>query len=335
MRKLIGVLCAVLITCISICPISVYAESQGPVWTSNGGNTWTYTDGQSTNLTAKIMNDTLYITGTGAVPAYSRDCLGNRPWHNSTVTSIVFYRGITAVGAEAFSNLKTVRQVTMPVNVYVEDATAFGGLYEECQFNIQGMDMVSKDIGKIPYNTLDSMVPMMKQYTSYRFILDNYYMVGLAQQDAGGTLKNLYPSDALSTAYNKDYPLIDCSSKLTLANSYGQEVGSLTINCRQQGVAAMEAFSLVIGDNQYVASYNMSMSNRQGVVKHTDVPMQYTMTVPAAYQYPGRQFTLIQLGNGVINMLADEDTNDATVTFTTDYISTAYALVYTDMIQAQ
>lgn len=117
-----------------------------------------------------------------------------------------------------------------------------------------------------------------------------------------------------------------------MANSYGQEVGSLTINCRQQGVAAMEAFSLVIGDNQYVASYNMSMSNRQGVVKHTASPMQYTMTVPAAYQYPGRRFTLIQLGNGVINMLADEDTDDATVTFTTDYISTAYALVYTDVI---
>lgn len=129
--------------------------------------------------------------------------------------------------------------------------------------------------------------------------------------------------------------MIDCSSKLTVSNSYGQEVGSLTINCRQQGKAAMEAFALVIGDNQYAASYNMSMNNRQGVVKHTAFPMQYTMTVPAAYRYPGRQFTLIQLGNGVINMLPDEDTNDATVTFTTDYISTAYALVYTDMIQVQ
>ena len=31
-------------------------------------------------------------------------------------------------------------------------------------------------------------------------------------------------------------------------------------------------------------------------------------------------------------MLADEDADDATVTFTTDYISTAYALVYTDVI---
>ena len=90
MRKLIGVLCAAILTCISICPMNVHAESQGPVWTANGENTWTYSDGQSTNLIAKIMNDTLYITGTGDVPAYSRDCLGNRPWHNSTVTSIVF-----------------------------------------------------------------------------------------------------------------------------------------------------------------------------------------------------------------------------------------------------
>lgn len=335
MKRIISVIFAVVMVCITLHPMKADAQSQGPRWTAKGGNTWTYTDGQATDLTAKIMNDTLYITGTGAVPAYSRECLGNRPWHTSAVTSIVIYNGITSVGAEAFSNMKTVRQVTIPVNIYVEDATAFGGLSEECQFFIQGMNMVSKDIGKIPFNTLDSMVPMMKQYTSYRFHLDNYYMIGLAQNDAGGTLKNLYPGDALSTAYNKEYPLIDYSSKLTVANSYGQEVGSLTINSRQQGMAAMEAFSLVIGDNQYVTSYNMSMSNRQGIVKQTKAPMQYTITVPAAYQYPGRQFTLIQLGKGVINMLTDEDTNDTTVTFTTDFISTAYALVYTDEAVAQ
>ena len=63
MKKLIEFYVLVLITCISICPISVYAESHNPVWTSNGGNTWTYTDGQSTNLTAKVMNDTLLHYG--------------------------------------------------------------------------------------------------------------------------------------------------------------------------------------------------------------------------------------------------------------------------------
>ena len=46
----------------------------------------------------------------------------------------------------------------------------------------------------------------------------------------------------------------------------------------------------------------------------------------------------INLGNGVVNILADEDMNDTTLTFTTDYPSTVYALVYKDVaeiIQAQ
>lgn len=49
----------------------------------------------------------------------------------------------------------------------MEDATVFDGLYEGCQFNIQGMDIENKNIGKIPYNISDNMVPMMNRYASY------------------------------------------------------------------------------------------------------------------------------------------------------------------------
>ena len=45
MRKLMGVLSVVIITCILSCLIRVYAESQGPVWTYNDRNMWTDTDG--------------------------------------------------------------------------------------------------------------------------------------------------------------------------------------------------------------------------------------------------------------------------------------------------
>lgn len=34
----------------------------------------------------------------------------------------------------------------------------------------------------------------------------------------------------------------------------------------------------------------------------------------------------------VVNILTDEDFDDTTVTFTTDYPSTVYALVYKDMV---
>ena len=54
------------------------------------------------------------------------------------------------------------------------------------------------------------------------------------------------------------------------------------------------------------------------------------MEIPNAYKFPGRQFSLIQLGAGSVNTLVDEDTDDNTIPFTTDYPSTVYALVYHD-----
>ena len=108
-----------------------------------------------------------------------------------------------------------------------------------------------------------------------------------------------------------------------------------SIVSKQQGKTALEIFSIVLGDNTYVTAYNMAVNNAKGIVKNTDTPLTYKMTIPAAFQYPGRQFSLIQLGNGVVNILADEDLDDGTLTFTTDYPSTAYALVYKDVIIAQ
>ena len=102
------------------------------------------------------------------------------------------------------------------------------------------------------------------------------------------------------------------------------------IQCQQQGKAALEVFSIVLDDATYAAAFNMSVSNSKGMVTKTSTPLTYVMTIPAAFQYPGRQFSLIQLGNGVVNILEDEDQNDTTLTFTTDYPSTAYALVYRD-----
>ena len=74
----------------------------------------------------------------------------------------------------------------------------------------------------------------------------------------------------------------------------------------------------------------MSVSSFDGMITQTDTPLTYQMTIPAALLYPGRQFSLIQLGDGVVNILADEDQNDTTLTFTTDYPSTVYALIYRD-----
>ena len=75
------------------------------------------------------------------------------------------------------------------------------------------------------------------------------------------------------------------------------------IQCRRQGMSALEVFSLVLGDANYATAYNMSVSSASGMVTKTSKPLTYVMTIPAEFQYPGRQFSLIQLGKGVVNIL--------------------------------
>ena len=79
------------------------------MWTSNGGNTWTYTDGQSTNLTAKIMNDTLYIMGTG-VDVYKRQVSRVNNYFNRIIASV-----------EAQDNYQNGDDVTFVGNFYYKE----------------------------------------------------------------------------------------------------------------------------------------------------------------------------------------------------------------------
>ena len=105
---------------------------------------------------------------------------------------------------------------------------------------------------------------------------------------------------------------------------------NVSIVSKQQGKLALEIFSIVLGDKTYATAYNMSVHNWKGEMKYTDAPITYKMTIPAAYQFPGRKFTLIQFGDGVVNFLEDEDADETTLTFTTNYPSTVYGLVYQD-----
>lgn len=335
MKKLIGMLCAITMIAALWMPAKA-AAVQGPCWTQkNGEQTWTYTDGQDTSLTAKIQGTTLYIQGKGAVPAYDREVLGNRPWHNKTIYALVISKDITSIGAEAFSNLKDLHQVSMYSGTFIESPTAFGGASDGCIFEIAGTDIVSRNIGNVPYNSLDSIAAFMQSFNGkYKYKLANYYMTTWVQNTVSPKIDNLSPMDAKTSYANQEYPIYDYKSELSFVSPKPDYTMSTSIASTQQGKAALEAFSIVLGDNTYVTAYNISINSVRGVVKNTEEPLTYSMTIPKAFQYPGRQFRLIQLGNGVINILEDEDTNDATMTFTTNYPSTAYALVYQDAVTA-
>ncbi|MCM1181974.1 MAG: hypothetical protein NC337_01200 [Roseburia sp.] len=331
MKRVLSVLMVCALVVSMFVPVRAKAADNS-VWVKKPGKqAWTYTDGQGTNLVASIDGDTLYIGGTGAVPSYDRDSLGNRPWHNRPIRALEFETGVTSIGAEAFSNLRDLYHVTIWSGTFIEDPSAFGGASQGCLFDIMGTNIVSRNIGNVPYNSLDSIAAFMQRYSGYyRYTLANYYMIKWVQNSVSPRIDFLLPQSVVSEYTNPNYPIIDYQSRLYFVSPQPEE-GMLTyIQRKQQGMAAMEAFSLMLGDATYVTSYNMSITGAKGkgMVEHTDTPLTYMITIPAEFQYPGRQFFLLQIGNGVVNVLADEDWNDATLTFTTDYPSTVYALIY-------
>ncbi len=333
MKKLLGIfiICA-LLTSLAV-PSGVMASGNTTWNQESGAEIWHYTDGAETDLTARLQNNTLYIQGHGAIPEYDRDHLGNRPWHNRSIQSLVIDSGVTSIGAEAFSNMPRLYHVTMSAGTFIESPTAFAGAAKDCIFDITGTNITSHNIGNVPYTSLDSIAAFMQKYNGvYRYCLANYYMIDWVQSTVSPKIENVSPRDALTNYRNPNYPIPNYPSRLDFVSPKPDASMQAHIQCRQQGTAALETFSIVMGDATYAAAYNMSVFNSRGMVTRTATPMTYVMTIPAAFQYPGRQFSLIQLGNGTITILTDEDQNDATMTFTTDYPSTVYALIYQDTI---
>ena len=335
MKRIIGLLCAFVMAVIVAMPMNTMA-AEGTVWVKvSGEEAWTYTDGQGTEILAKIMDKTLYIRGNGAIPAFEHWGLGNRPWHNKTIYKIVIEEGITSIGAHAFSDMKTLHEVTMPVSAFVEETTAFGNTPVDSIFYFKGTNIVSRNIGNVPYTSLDSIVAFMQKYNgTYTYRMDNYYMTTWVQNSVMPKIDRLSPVDANAQYYNPNYPIINTQSELSFVTPKTDYTMNASIVSKQQGKVALEIFSMVLGDKTYATAYNMSVHNWKGQIKYTEAPMTYKMTIPAAFQYPGRKFTLIQFGEGVVNFLEDEDMDDATLTFTTNYPSTVYALVYQDVIEA-
>lgn len=298
---------------------------------------WTYSDGQGTNLTVRFEDNTLYVDGSGAVPSYSRDALGNRPWHNKNVFWMEIDEGVTSIGAEAFSNLKNLRKVTMSVNTFVEDPSAFSGAWDECIFDFEGMNIVSRDYENVPYDSLDSIALFMEKYSGvYRFEMDNYYMTTLLQSRVNPKIENLTPEDALSKEYNPNYPIVDYSSTLTMVSSKPDYTMSTNITRHEQGKKALQAISDTLAvsafaDYEYGMVYNMSVNSVRGLYKRTNRELTYRITIPEVLQKPGRQFMLLQLCDGVIDPLEDEDMNDTTLTYKTAKSTSAVALIYKDV----
>ncbi len=330
MKKIISLICCMMLLCSSL---TVLAAEDNATWQKVAGKMeWTYQDVDGTNLTAKLTDHTLTIEGVGAIPSYSVNGLGKRPWNNYSVFELKIGNGVTAIGANAFAGFEYLYRITLPASVLIEDTSAFKDIMEDAYFMVKGMNITNHGDGKVPYSSAESLAKLMCEYSSYRFQVDNMYMVQLLKNYCAEKDVNIAPVDALTTVSNPDYPLINYTSSIALVPE-DWKPGDLThVQAKQQGELAREVFSIMLGimpEYHYVYSYNMSSYNLLGAVPTAEAKT-YVMTIPAAYRFPNRTHALIQIGNGVVNILEDEDNSADTITFTTDMPSSVFALIYKD-----
>lgn len=327
-------ICTVVCTLTCMPAICANAAEDNAQWTYDGGMTWSLKRDDGTDITVKLIDDVLHVQGTGAVPSYSLDSLGAKPWNsvNAIIHEILIYNGITSIGSKAFSDMNALEKVTMPATVFLADGTVFAGAKEECRFNFLGTNMATEMIGdKIPYTSLDSIVHFaLANNGQYFFVFSNHYMKRMVDLKSGNKLVNVIATDDYDTTSNASYPYIDTTTKVKKVAGDLHYLTAISTQNNIQGKNALEIFALVMGDNQYAAAYNVSLNLNDKVIKKTDTPVTYSMDIPNAYKFSGRQFSLIQLGAGTVNVLPDEDSDENTITFTTDYPSTVYALVYHD-----
>ncbi|MDE7207372.1 MAG: hypothetical protein K2N90_09505 [Lachnospiraceae bacterium] len=336
MKKIILSFFALLFVFLCIPAFHANAAEDNAVWVDAGNMTWTLNRDDGTNITVKLIGNVLHVQGTGAIPSYSPEALGLRPWHvaNISIYEILVYDGITEIGSRAFSDMNYLKKVTLSANVFLKDGTVFAGAREGCRFTFLGTNMATEMIGdKIPYTSLDSIVhfALANNNGMYYYIFANHYMKRMVDLKSGNKLVNVVASDDFDNTANVNYPYIDITTKVQKVSGDLHYLTAISTQSNIQGRNALEIFALVMGDNQYAGAYNVSLNLNDKIIKTTDTPVTYSMEIPNAYQSPNRQFSLIQLGAGTVNTLVDEDTDDNTITFTTDYPSTVYALVYHDI----
>lgn len=109
----------------------------------------------------------------------------------------------------------------------------------------------------------------------------------------------------------------------TASSAAGYQVG---ITSEVQGNKYIEAVKSVQGSWQPARTYNILLDNQK--LHHSEVPVRIVMNIPGDLAKDGRSYAMICVDeNGIPHILADEDQNADTITFTTQNFY-AFTLCY-------
>ncbi len=104
---------------------------------------------------------------------------------------------------------------------------------------------------------------------------------------------------------------------------------SVKVSRHEQGPGCDAAFRSVQGSDYLVLDY-MNITVNDSFLQHTDKPVRLCVVIPKDLQKKGRIFRMLCVSaNGEVFSYNDEDTDDTTITFTTDRFY-AYAMAFND-----
>lgn len=326
-KMMVGMLCFALL--LGLCPVTTVKADLGG-WTTDANGVMRIT---GTSITVREFYGTLYIEGTGAIPDYTPATYTMRPWHYLDFHTVSIASGITEVGSYAFADKINIKKVNIPATTFIKDNTSFANVNSNVIFRVSGSIPVVKQFNTIAYTSLDSIAANAPHATQCMFIMDSYGMAQQFREKAYPYLKYVYSAQDESAPWNskkdttKDMTFTPLC-KISPENDLGV-LTTMTAQQRLQGSAFMEYISYFLGDYTYLCTYNMALSNQNGIIYGTNDMKKYVLTLQPKDQIMARQYRLIEFGpDGRLYYLDDLDNNSATVTFETYFPTSTYALVY-------
>lgn len=328
--KKLTVLLLALIIAISIMPVST-ANAEEETWISTGDG-WHYLQG--TNIRVQIENDVIRIKGSGALPDCDYWHLYKRPWNTSNCHYLMIDDTITSIGQYNFYKLDTIKYVFLSSKTFIENTNAFEGISYMPIFRITYDGEETRMIGTIPYTSYDSIKAFAQSNSmGAAYIMDDNTTACAFQESVNPTICNVYSARDENAPWNSvnnngNGNVATSMIKLSPAN-FDYSLG-VSAQIRYPGMACYEAYAAFIGDYTFATPINVMVEKNNKKVEYTDRPMKYILTIPPQYRRAGRTYKLLGIGVGTVNIFDDLDAVYETITFETDYPSTAYALVYQD-----
>lgn len=329
-----------LILLVVVCcfPLKAKAESNG-YWDNLGGGRYQL---NGTQVIAEITPGVLHITGSGEIPDYKVQDLNKRPWHTSSIEALRIDAGVTKVGEYAFSHMKDLKYITICTTTFVRNWTTFCVIKEKPLFRVQNAGVTTEMIGTIPYTSYDSLKAMgeLNSEGGATFVFDDHAKASDFQASSNPTIRNVF---AATDSVDNTVPWTNLEkygnghfyySECALSNQTPNINFIVTGGKWNQGRDFYVSTAAFIQDYTFGKAYKITLSYRTDgkIITKTTQPYQYVLKIPEGLQKKGRQFKLLGVNEnpGQMTVFDDLDNMGQTITFSTDYPTTSYALVYKD-----